>query len=53
VYIVVRADHGPSRHNIEKVGFDAVGAARYAAVLGVRVRGRRLPRHLTLGVRRP
>jgi hypothetical protein len=41
VYIVVRADNGPSRHNIEKVGFEHAGGARYAEVLGVRVRGRR------------
>ena len=41
VYIVVRADNGPSRHNIEKVGFEHVHSARYASVLGVRVWGRR------------
>lgn len=43
VYIVVRADNGPSRHNIEKVGFEHVHSARYADVLGVRVRGARAP----------
>lgn len=41
VYIVVRADNGPSRHNIEKVGFEHVHSARYTSVLGLRIRGRR------------
>ena len=38
VYIVVRADNAPSRHNIEKVGFEHVHSARITRVLGLPVR---------------
>lgn len=37
VYIVVNAANGPSRHNIEKVGFGHVASAHMRRVLGVRL----------------
>ena len=42
VYIVVRADNGPSRHNIEKVGFEHAASVRATRVLGVCLRRSRL-----------
>ncbi len=42
VYIVVRADNGPSRHNIEKVGFEHAASIRGIRVLGVCIRRSRL-----------
>ena len=38
VYIVVSAANGPSRHSIEKVGFEHVASVRFVRVLGIRVR---------------
>ena len=40
IYIVVSARNTPSRHNIEKVGFEHVASARSIRVMGLRV-GRR------------
>lgn len=43
VYICVRADNGPSRHNIEKVGFEHVESAAFSRVVGVRLRSGWMP----------